>query len=246
MTNRHNPEMIFGQAQQKRAPRSGKIRAWSFSALSVFEKCQYESFLAKVQKLPQESHPAASRGSRLHEAIENYIQGTTDILDKEVKYHRSFIDMLRDEYSKGKVIVEDDWAFTTEWTQTGWSAKDTWVRLKLDAMLNESPESAVVVDWKSGKKFGKEFTHAQQGQLYAIAAFLVNPKLEFIRVEFRYIDKGEELVKEYTRAEALSFLGTWTKRGLKMTTAEHFYPAPSIQNCKWCPYKEEGCEYAII
>ena len=229
-------------AAEANDPRKGPIKAWSFSALEVFEKCAYRAFLSKVEKIPTESSPALERGNRVHEAIEHYIQGQSDILIKEVKSHRGYIDDLRKLYAEGSVMIEDEWAYDTEWSVTEYRTSDAWCRMKLDAMINEDETTATVVDWKTGQKYGLK--HSQQGQLYAIGAFLMFPKLQNITVIFKYTDRNEELEKVYSRDEAMYFLPKWTERGRRMTSATEFPPSPSPFNCKWCDYKDH-CEWSL-
>lgn len=221
----------------------GDIKSWSFSGLTDFETCQMRAFFDKVKKIPRESSEALDRGNRIHKSIEDYIQGKIDILSSEVKQCHSIIDSLRREYKNGQVIVEDEWAFNVDWYSTGWRASDVWLRMKLDALHWESETHGHIYDWKSGKKFGNEFKHSQQGQLYAIGAALWFEQLEHLTVTFAYTDHGETLDKVYTRDEALLFLPSWTKRGTRMTSCVDFIPSPSIRNCKFCSFKDH-CEWS--
>ncbi len=231
----------------------GPLKTWSFSGLMTFEGCPYRSYLTKVEGAREPSGPAADRGSKLHEAIENYIQGIEADLSKDVLKHRELITDLREHYAQGDVEVEGDWGFTRDWVPTGWRADDVWARLKLDAIHFESETSAAVYDWKSGKKFGNEIKHATQLMTYAIGAFMRYPKLEFVYGAMKYIDKGETLEGKYTRADVGMFKPKIEKRALIMTTADDFPPRPSKHNCKWCKLKEplEGeetarCQWGVI
>ena len=187
--------------------------------------------------MPDPSGPAAERGSRIHLDIENFIQGETDTLCKEASKHfKDLIFRLRDEYENGVVEIEGDWGFDRDWGVTGWNDDNVWARIKLDAIEHESPTSARVIDWKSGRKFGNEMKHAQQLQLYTIAAFLRYPELEFVKGEMIYLDKNDNLPAEYSREEAMAFIDTWNRRGHHMTTTTQFDPTPSEHACRWCPH----------
>lgn len=229
----------------EKGPRTGLIKSWSFSALSEFESCPYRSFLAKVKKLPQPSSPALDRGNAVHKQAEDFIQGINAEVTKDLQKVKDELEFLREEYTNGRVEVEGEWAFDENWAITEWSGKNTWNRMKLDVFLEESPSSCRIIDWKTGKKFGNEFKHSQQGQLYAIGVFLRKPELEFAKVEFSYTDHGQKLEKSYTRQQAMMFLPQWTERAKKMTTCEDFLAKPSKPNCKWCPFRDNGCEWGI-
>jgi len=185
----------------------GPIAAWSFSTLKVFEECAYRLYIQKVKKIPEPQGPQAARGETIHKAAEDYIQGLTDTIIPELKHVAKVLEDLRELFKEqGKVSVEGEWAFTKEWVPTGWMSPDCWARIKLDVLVYQTPTSARVIDWKSGKKFGNEVTHGQQGLLYAIGAFMRDPQLEFCDVEFYYTDQNEITKKSYTREQALMFL----------------------------------------
>jgi hypothetical protein len=101
------------------------------------------------------------------------------------------------------------------------------------------------VTHNTGKKFGNEIKHGQQGLNYAIGCFMRFPELEFVSTEFWYTDKGETLQNSYSRDQALALLPRMQKRAIKLTSCTDFHPKPSPQNCKWCYYKKSGdCEWA--
>ena len=229
----------------------GPVPQWSMSRLFDFESCPHAVYLTKVCKAPNPSGPAAERGTQIHNHIESYIQGEHADVIKEMQGFIKLIDLLREEYAEARVEVEGDWAFDRQWNVTGWSAPDCWARMKLDAIHFESPSSAVVIDWKTGRKFGNELKHNQQGMGYAIAAFCRYPELEYVGVKFAYLDKNDELRGGYTRAQAALLRPGLTHRADLMTTATSFEPQPSFHACRWCPhakvqegFDEPACKWA--
>lgn len=229
----------------------GPVGTWSMSRLFDFESCPHSVYLAKVCKAPTPSGPAAERGTQIHNHVEGYIQGEHADVIKEMQGFIKLIDLLRDEYAEARVEVEGDWGFNRQWQTTGWSAPDCWARMKLDAIWFESEQSAHVIDWKTGRKFGNELKHNQQGMGYAIAAFARYPQLEYVRIKFAYLDKNDELIGGYTRHQAELLRPMLTERADKMTTCTDFAPKPSFSACRWCPHKdiqegntEPACKYA--
>ena len=84
--------------------------------------------------------------------------------------------------------------------------------------------------------------------LYALAAFMRSPELEYVSSELWYLDHGETTTVPYTREEALMFLPGIHERAIKMTTCDDFAPNPSKNNCKWCSYKkgdEPDCQWGV-
>ncbi|CAM3559097.1 RecB family exonuclease [Parendozoicomonas haliclonae] len=228
----------------EREPQCGDIRTWSVSSIQVFEDCPYRIYLSKVKKCPEPPAEALERGSRIHELLENFVMGHTeeDTLG-EVKYFIDEAKRFREGYAEGKVIVEDDWAYNTQWEPTGWVADDTWGRMKLDIMVFEDETSAEINDWKTGKKYPMKAGF--QGMVYALGAFARYPKLEFIKSRFLYVDKGDTFEKTYTRGRMDSLKERINLRALALTTETHFPPKPAKWSCRFCPHRETGnCEFA--
>ena len=168
----------------------GKIRAWSYSTLKVFEECPYRSYIAKVRRIAEPSGPAASRGSKIHQQAEDYVNGKLEELPDTLDGHftRDF-EQLKKLYKEGKVELEGEWGFDIKWNPVKWLDKATWSRIKLDAYVQQDEKSARVIDYKTGKKFGNEISHGQQCLLYAIGTFFRYPELEFVQAELWYLDQ---------------------------------------------------------
>jgi len=229
----------------------GRVKTWSFSTLSVYEECAYRLFIAKVKKIQEESGPAADRGTMIHTAAEDFVQGKTDDIIPELAGHEKGLAELKVLYDLGQVSVEGEWAFTIDWEKTGWMDANCWARIKLDVFVQMTPTYGRVIDYKSGKKFGNEIKHQQQGLLYAIGAFMRDPNLAEVDVEFWYTDLPlkDTTKKHYTRQQALMFLPGFHKRGVKMTTETEFDPNPSKMNCKWCAFKKgefPECKWGVM
>lgn len=238
--------------------RPGRVTAWSFSTLTTFEKCPYAVWLAKVEKIKQESGPAAERGTEIHDAAEAYIRGNVDELHPALQVHmQKTCDDLRARFQSHphEFSLEDNWGFTDTWDETGFFDKDVWARFKLDVFWRQDATCAQIDDWKSGRKFGNEMKHGDQGMQYAIAAFTKFPELQFIETNFLYLDQppGETgrdniLHKTYNRGTALAFRPRLEQRAFALTRADDATlktPKPSVQNCRFCYYNKSGdCRFA--
>lgn len=88
----------------------------------------------------------------------------------------------------------------------------------------------------TGKKFGNEIKHAQQGQLYAGIVATRFPSVTKVIVEFWYTDQDDATQISYTRRQALIFLRSFLERAETLTTMTHFVPKPNLHNCKFCDY----------
>lgn len=232
------------------------IPAWSYSRLTVFEQCKRWAKLAFVDRIPEPPRPlppgktehANDRGTRVHEAAELFVKDNVELIPELEKFRPEYL-RLRDLYRAGMVSLETEWAFDRSWNPTAWMSRDTWARIKPDAfVMFDEGKRAVLIDFKTGKKFGNEIKHAEQCQLYQLAAFLRHPELEEIQVELWYLDQDDITTMKYTRKQGLRYLKNFEERGVKMTTEENFDPSPNIYSCRWCPYGPKGtghCEVGV-
>lgn len=232
-----------------------KIKAWSYSRLINFEQCTLKAKLQYIDKIPEPERPlppdktehANDRGSRVHDAAERFIQGGVELIPELKNFEDEFL-RLRDLYTEGKVALEGEWGYDQDWSPVAWMSSDVWARVKLDALVHLSPTHAVVIDYKTGRKYGNEIKHAEQGQLYQLAAFMRFPELEKIDVEFWYLDKDEITYTKYRRSQGMKFFKNFNDRGKKITECEDFKPNANQFSCRWCPYGPKGtghCEVGV-
>lgn len=222
------------------------ITSVSYSKLLDFEQCPYRCKLKYVDRIPEEQHPAAERGTMIHQLAEDYVRGKIKKCPVELKHFADEIEVLRSEFKSNKVSLEGEWGFDKDWMPTDY--KTAWLRMKADATYFMSKTHAVTIDHKTGQSYGNEIKHSEQVLLYAIATFIRNPDLENITVELWYVDKDEMIQKTYTLAQALRMVQTFDKRMKKVTSAKSFPANPNIFTCKWCafgPAKGGQCEYGV-
>lgn len=227
----------------------GPIPTWSASAWKQFAQCQHALYLRRAQKVKVPDDPerdkARNRGIKVHEEAEAYVKGERKNLPSVLKKFKTRFQNLRAAYEEGRVILEEDWIFDADWRPAEKFSKEAWLWVKLDAIEfdDKHRKGALIVDYKTGKMDAAK--HGMDAILYAIAAFMRFTSLQYIRIEYWYVDKGEKLIKILTRNELSIFLPRWQERGIKLTTCKEFIPNPSANNCRYCDYRENGCEYAI-
>lgn len=244
------------------------LKSWSISRVHEFEKCKFKVFLKNVEHIeeparalpPGKTEHANDRGSRVHDNCELFVSGHTDELVPEAEKHfATQIAMLRTLHEEGLVSVEGEWGMDRDWNPTDW--KTAWHRCKLDAivffgqhevagiknrLLGSMPSRhhgathAIVIDYKTGKRFGNEIKHGEQMQLYLLNAFLRYPDLEVVRTELWYLDLGEVATQEMTRSQALRFKANFDRRGHAVTNEKEFKPNPNKFSCRWCMYGEHN------
>lgn len=224
-----------------------RIDAWSYSRLTIFEQCKLRAKLAFIDRIPEPERPlppgktehANDRGTRVHDAAERFVRGGVELLP-ELKAFREEFHRLRELHAQGKVSLEGEWAIDKNWNPVAWRSNTAWGRIKLDAFVQLSKTRAVVIDYKTGKRFGNEIKHTEQGQLYQLASFMRYPELQHIDVEFWYTDQDEISRLEYSREQGLRLFKTFDTRSTVMTEAVEFPANPNIFSCKYCPYGPSG------
>lgn len=111
-----------------------------------------------------------------------------------------------------------------------------WHRSKIDALVMPRPEVAIVIDYKTGKRFGNEIKHAEQTQLYALNTVMRFPLVEEVHTELWYTDVDDLAAARFTRDQILRFKTNWDKRGHAVTDCTNFPPNPNLYSCQWCQY----------
>lgn len=219
-------------------------KAWSHSRLSVFEQCKARFEYAYIQKIPEPERPlppgktehANDRGTRIHEAAERYIKGGVELIDELAKFQDEMV-QARAMFAAGKASTEGEWAYNRQWEPVAWMSSDVWVRIKCDLVVTMEPTDLVVVDFKSGKRWGNELKHAEQMQLYVIGTLCKYPHAQKVTTELWYLDLDEISSMTYTREQGLRFLKNFEQRGERLTTCEEFPANPNKFACRFCPYK---------
>lgn len=222
------------------------IKAWSFSSLSVFETCPYQSKLQKLDKIPElprtlppSGEFANDRGTRIHQNLEDYVRGKAK-LTRELNTFAAEIEAIKPYFKADQAELEGLWCFDVNWVPVHeQDFQNIWLRVKLDAFILLNESHALVVDLKTGKRFNNEVKHAQQTQLYALAAFVRFPNLLKITTELWYADVDELATMTFTRTQGMKFLRSFNERGLTMTNTTDFKPKPSQSACMFCPFGPE-------
>ena len=219
-----------------------QIMSWSHSSLGSFEKCKQLAKFKQIDRIPEPERPlpegktehANDRGSRIHDHAELFVKGEHDKQIPEMRKFAVEFDHLRHLYSKGLVSLEGEWGVDKNWEPTDW--KTAWHRSKVDALVRPNKYEAIVIDYKSGKRFGNEVKHAEQTQLYALNSIFRYPKLEEITTELWYPDAKDLTSVTFTRQQVLRFKHNFDRRGHAMTSCTDFPANPNIHVCKYCEY----------
>jgi len=235
------------------------ISAASYSRYNIFSQCRMRAKLAFIDRIPEPDRGpppkgkkewANDRGSRIHDEAEQYVKGELDVLPIECKDFKHELNKLRSLYERGMVITEETWYFDKDWMPIdGKTYAEIAVRIICDVTIFMDPITGVIIDYKSGAKFGNEVSHAQQLQLYQVSAFLKYPDLEDVYAEIYYFDQNELTSMHFTRKQGLRFFRAWDEKFKAMLSCTSFPPNANVYSCKWCPYRQDrsgDCSFGIF
>lgn len=217
------------------------IRSWSHSKLMDFERCKLATKLKHLDRIPEPDRPlppgktehANDRGTRIHTAAELYVMGKGPFIPEMKEFQPEF-EKLQRLYKQGAVSLEGEWGMDRNWEIAPWNT--AWHRCKIDALTFMSKTEAIVIDYKSGRKFGNEVKHDEQLRLYQLNAFLRFPELEVVHTELWYLDAKDLTSRVYTRDQGLRFKANFDKRGNAVTTNTAWPPNANNFSCRFCLY----------
>lgn len=208
-----------------------QITAWSFSRFQTYASCPAKAKYKFIDKLQEPPNDAMARGTAIHKLAEDYTRAKKpgQIPTELIKFEDQFIEL-----NKSKPLVEQEWAFTQDWQPTGWFAKDTWVRVKVDAACLED-DTLYVIDHKTGKE---KDDHKEQLSIYGVAGLIQFPLVQIVSAQLWYLDSGVQTPHEFSRKELPALKKDWEKQTKAMLTDTRFSPKPS-NACRWCAFSKE-------
>lgn len=110
-----------------------------------------------------------------------------------------------------------------------------WDDMSIEERSNYSV-TCLIIDYKTGRKFGNEMKHSDQGLSYALHAMYRFPDINAFEIEFWYIDQADKLSRLFNRRQLLLLLNMYNTRALKLTSCTNFMPSPNAHTCVYCSY----------
>ena len=207
------------------------ITAWSYSRWRDYNECPQKAKYKYLDRLPDPGGPALVRGSQIHDECEQYLLGNGEITENMEAFEEDF-----EALKKAKAVPELERAFTSKWEPTGWVARDTWCRVKLDAQEVISKTKSRVIDFKTGRL---RQIDEKQVELYAASEFLERPEVKTVQVELWYLDEEQIKEQSYPRTKLKGILSKWSKQVAPMLKDTTFKPTPNGTSCRFCPFHQK-------
>lgn len=220
------------------------ITSWSPSRLATYNQCPRKAKYKFVDKMREESGPAAQRGTDIHDTLEAFVQGTEKSYHAAIKptYKnvKGVLTRLRKGFKAGLVTVEQEVAVDVEWrpTEYAYDNPDVWARFKLDVLENAGKGVCRVIDWKSGK-LREGGAYDDQVNAYAVAVLSVTEYERAVAV-LAFVDHDVVLERPAGAVARHSLKlqqDKWTRAVGPMFRDTTFRPHPSTL-CKWCAFSK--------
>jgi hypothetical protein len=168
------------------------------------------------------------RGTRLHEALEQYFNGGLWPESNEtLRPWKAFMYDLATLFP----TAEEQVAVTHDWEPTSFDDPTANLRGAFD--LSHFHEGTLyVLDWKSGQQYS---THVDQANMYAVLGRAVHSNVREVSVSMVYLDTPKVINEwryEPTKLDDLE--GSIEEQVLIVRSDEEYLPTPSHSGCKWC------------
>jgi len=227
---------------------SPRIKSGSYTRLDDFESCPLKARLKYADRVPEPDRGPPpqgkkewpnDRGSRIHDEAQAFVEGKASSLSNDLHVFRTELFQAQALYQRKLVETEQLWCFDEHWKPVADDDyANTRFRIKIDLNVGLSPNHRLIVDYKTGKRWGNEMKHERQKQTYAIGTFCRMPKVDLVTTELWYTDLPKEDIfpTKLTRKQGMVLLRALDARNQRMLNATIFQPTPSKQACRFCPY----------
>lgn len=207
-----------------------KKRAWSFSALDMFEKCPKKFYHLKVAKDVREpDNQWQADGKFIHDALfKRVLEGIP--LPVQLRHMEGMAQRFAD--TPGEKYGEMKLALNAKFEPRDFFAKDVWVRAVLDLLIIREGH-AVLVDWKTGKRKDR----FDQLKLSAAVLSRFMPELDSMKLAFVWLKDNEVSAIDIRKDELKQVWLDFMPRAAKIDEAEKTttFPADPTPLCAYCP-----------
>ena len=217
--------------------------AHSYTAIKQYNSCPKRYYHQRITKEVKDQPGAATvYGERVHKQLEDYLKAPTNALPAESAALKPLCDMFTEQVQgSGQILVEQEYTLNSNLEPTNWFAPDAWLRFKLDVLVVRDNNTAIVADWKTGKR-RPDF---DQLEMFALAVFKFWPEVTKVSSLFIWT-KENAIDKEIYRREHEDAM--WTKlmtniHRIEKSLETDNWPAKPSGLCKFCPCKG-FCEFA--
>jgi len=206
------------------------LTAWSYSRAADYAQCPLRFKLKHIDKIQEPPSAAMARGRDIHKEAELFVLGKGPLTDSLKKFE----DLVTELAAFPGVAAELKAGFTRHWKKTGYFAKDVWLRAVFDIFLPYADDTALVADFKTGKRYA---SNDEQVELFALAAMCFAPNVKTVETRLWYLDTGEEEIAEFDATQRDALISKWEAKVAPMFNDSVFAPRPN-DKCRFCHFSK--------
>lgn len=222
-------KMYFPKLEPAKLP---LVTAWSYTRYADYRRCPMFFAYKHLLKIKEPAGPAMQRGRDIHKEGEAYLTAARKPRSVPSSYVH-FSDELQ-QLRGLNPMVEQQWGFREDWSPTGWFDKDCWVRNVLDVGVLYDDDTADVIDWKTGKKYG---SNDEQMELFGLSTFAKFPNLQQVTTRLLYLDIADpvenKVEADFFAKEVPGLKKKWEK-AVRPMFADRKFPPRANSKCVFC------------
>lgn len=213
----------------------------SYSSMATFKQCPAKYKFAyidrvEVQDLPP--GPALTRGTAVHESVDDYILGKSEFLHPDIHAgYGQFMMGLRE--NNTDLRPEYKWGITWEFEKCDYKDPRAMLHGYIDLLIvPDDPEANLpLYEWKTGGKYIKD--HLNQVHMYSVAMLAHFPERKEVDAIITWFDHKD--FKQVTYPQSMMFEYRPALRAEVGTIADatRFPPMPSFK-CQWCKFSRHN------
>lgn len=223
------------------------LKNWSFKKYKMYQMCPLSVKFEYIDRAPkpppnEKDDAARLRGIRMHNEMEACIKGEGPIPSYANKFENVITALI-----ENGARAEQDMFFNDRWEYQE-EREGHWLQVKQDVLV-VTDEYVLNGDWKSGRRFGNEYWHFKQMQLYSVATWRAFPGRPEYVAELYYLDKDDLWCVQFTPQQLEKAFAEFDREIDKMFNDTVFRPKPNVDTCRFCPYNKKGtglCPVAAV
>jgi len=219
----------------------------SYSKLSCYEQCPRQFKVKYVTKTyPNESdNPYFVKGHKIHKELDDYIiakqsdKKTSAKVGKIAQRGLRMIDVTFNSFDE--VASEKKISVDKSFKEVTWFDKTTYYRSIFD-MVAKRDDSALLVDWKTGKV--RDYDSKPTGQLHLGAAILLstNPEINTVTTAYVFVEHKQSIKMTFYRKNLAESIDAFHAAYDEVAADTEFKPKVN-RNCFFCRVSPADCEF---
>lgn len=212
---------------------------YSYSRLATFKKCMAKFKFAYIDKVdvPFIPSPAMARGTEIHNSLEQFMLGHSDMLHPDIHEHYGqYFFGLREEH-KDHIFPEHKWGLNWEFIPCDYDDPNVMIRGFMDLKFVPPDDNVQVFEYKTGKQYPE---HVHQQWLYGVVALQEHP-LKSADTTVIYLDQKKNKKIYYPQGMMGEYRPGLMReiQEIEEKPVEDMTPNPQF-TCRWCQFSKDN------